>query len=260
MISPSKILLETLLLVVVISLIRRQGRSTHGTFVVIFAGITFVLNVLFYYLAAWPLYLSFGESETLQLSSLHLLVWFDIAKWTFLAYFISRFVAVAQEEKALPGFELLRNQHKLWVMIVAGIIGGILTTTLFYSVSYAEHHLGLLDAVPWPYLKGNDLYLKLGLWGGLRNLAGEEILTRLGVQTVVLYLLAKHKWAPVAAILLSSLYFEFWHNGFRDLMFLNFTASLGFGLVYQKFGYESAALSHCVSDCFALVIIPRVFL
>jgi membrane protease YdiL (CAAX protease family) len=144
------------------------------------------------------------------------------------------------------------------VILGAGITGGLLTTMLFYSVSYAEHYVGFLDVVPWPYLKDNDLYLKLGLWGGLRNLAGEEILTRLGVQTVTLYLFIKHKWAPMAAVLVSSLYFECWHNGFRDLMFLNFTASVGFGLIYQKFGYESAAIAHSVSDCLALVVLPRV--
>jgi hypothetical protein len=258
MISPSKIFLEALLLVVVIVLVLRQRTSTHRTFVLVFTAICSVLNILFYYLAAWPLYLSFGESERLSISNLHFLVWFDIIKWALLAYFISRFAATAQEEQPLPGFELLRNRYTLWVILSAGVVGGFLTTMLFYSVSYAEHYVGFLDVVPWPYLKGNDLYLNLGFWGGLRNLAGEEILTRLGVQTVILYLLARYRWSPVAAILVSSLYFECWHNGFRDLMFLNFTASVGFGIVYQKFGYESAAISHGVSDCLALVIVPRV--
>ena len=258
MISPSKIILEALLLVVVIVMVLRQGKSTYHWFVLIFTGITIVLNIVFYYLGAWSLYLSYGESEKLQISSLHFLVWFDIIKWALLAYFISRFVVVAQDERPLPGFELLRSGHKPWVMLGAGVVGGLLTTTLCYLVSYAEHYAGFLDVVPWPYLKDNDLYLKLGLWGGLRNLAGEEILTRLGVQTVLLYLLVKYKWAPIVAILVSSLYFEFWHNGFRDLMFLNFTASVGFGIIYQKFGYESAAISHGVSDCLALVIVPRV--
>jgi biotin transporter BioY len=258
MISPSKIFLEALLLVVVIVLVLRQRKSTHRKFVLVFTAICLVLNILFYYLAAWPLYLSYGESERLPIFNLQLLVWFDIVKWGLLAYFISRFVVIAQDEQPLPGFELLRNRYKPWVIVSAGVVGGLLTTALFYSVSYAEQYAGILDVVPWSYLKGNDLYIKLGLWGGLRNLAGEEILTRLGVQTVILYLLAGYRWAPVAAILVSSLYFECWHNGFRDLMFLNFTASVGFGIVYQKFGYESAAISHGVSDCLALVIVPRV--
>ena len=258
MISPSKVFLEALLLVVVVVLALRQHKSAHRTFVSVFTAVCFVLNIVFYYLAAWPLYLSFGESERLPISSLHHLVWFDIIKWVLLGYFVARFAVAAQEEKPLPGFELLRNRYKPWVILSAGIAGGALTTTLFYGVSYVEHSVGFLDVVPWSYLKDNDLYLKLGLWGGLRNLAGEEILTRLGVQTVILYLLAKYKWAPVAAILVSSLYFEFWHNGLQDLLFLNITASVGFGLIYQKFGYESAAISHSVSDCLGLVVVPRV--
>jgi hypothetical protein len=260
MISPSKVFLELLLLAVVIVLLRKQGTSSHRTFVLWFAGITFALNVLFYYLAAWPLYASYGQSEGLPDSTLHFLVWLDIVKWAVLAYFLSRFVVEVPHRTQAGGFLILRQQQRRWTIAVAGIVGGLLTTTLFYSVSYAEHYLGFLEAVPWPYLKGNELYAKLGLWGGLRNLAGEEILTRLGVQSVFLYVLAKYKWAPVFAILLSSLYFELWHNGFRELNFINFTASLGFGFVYQKFGYESAAISHSVSDWIGLVVIPNVFL
>jgi biotin transporter BioY len=260
MISPSKVFLELLLLAVVIVLLRKQGKSSHRTFVLWFTGITFALNVLFYYLAAWTLYASFGQSQGLPDSTLHLFVWFDIVKWAVLAYFLSRFVVEVPELTQAGGFLILRQQHQRWTIAVAGIVGGLLTTTLFYSMSYLQHHLGLLDVVPWPYFKGNELYIKLGLWGGLRNLAGEEILTRLGVQSVLLYVLAKHKWAPVFAILLSSFYFEFWHNGFRELNFLNFTASLSFGFVYQKFGYESAAISHTVADWLGLVVIPNVFL
>jgi biotin transporter BioY len=259
MISPSKIFLELLLLVAVIVLLRKRQKSLSQMFVLLFALITFVLNVIFYYLGAWPLYVSYGQSERLPYSMLHFLVWFDIIKWVALAYFFARFTIEVPDKAQSGGFLILRQPQKWWMIIVVGIVGGLLTTILFYLTSYAEHYVGFLDVVPWPYLKDNDLYLKLGLWGGLRNLAGEEILTRLGVQSVLLYLFAKYKWAPVAAILLSSLYFEFWHNGFHDLNFLNFTASLGFGFLYQKFGYETAALSHSVSDWLGLVIFPRVF-
>lgn len=249
-----------LLLAVVIILLRKRGKSLHRKFVLWFAGIAFLLNVVFYYVACWPLYSSYGQTEGLPNSTLHLLVWFDVVKWAVLAYFLARFVLEVPDQTVSGGFLILNQQDSYWRIVVAGIVGGLLTTTLFYSISYVQHYLGLLDVVPWPYFKDNELYIKLGLWGGLRNLAGEEILTRLGVQSVLLYVLAKHKWAPVFAILLSSFYFEFWHNGFRDLHFLNFTASLGFGFVYQKYGYESAALSHSVSDWMGLVVIPNVFL
>jgi hypothetical protein len=69
MISPFKIFLEALLLVVVIVLVLRQGKSHHRTFALVFTAICFVLNMLFYYLAAWPLYLAFGESDKLSVSN-----------------------------------------------------------------------------------------------------------------------------------------------------------------------------------------------
>ena len=258
MISPSKIFLELVLLAVVMVLLRKRGRSSRSTFVLWFAGLALVLNVLFYYLAAWPLYSSFGQSQGITDATLHLLVWFDIVKWVVLAYFLSRFVVKVPEQTQPGGFLLLRQRRHGWTIVVAGILGGLLTTILIYSLSYAEYYLGFLEAMPWSYIKENDLYCQLGLWGGLRNLAGEEILTRLGAQSVLLYLLAKYRLAPFFAILLSSLYFEFWHNGFRELYFLNFSASLVFGWIYQKFGYESAATSHCVADWMGLVVIPRV--
>jgi hypothetical protein len=260
MISSSKILLELFLLAAVIVLLRKHGKPAHRTFILWFAGITFVLNVLFYYLACWPLYLSYGRSEGLPLLTLHLLMWFDIVKWVVLAYFLARFVVEVPPQSQSGSFHVLHHQPRLWTIAVAGIAGGLLTTALFYSMSYFEHYLGLLDVVPWPYFKDNEMYIKLGLWGGLRNLAGEEILTRLGVQSVLLYVLARHKWAPVIAILLSSFFFEFWHNGFSELHFMNFTASLGFGFIYQKYGYESAAISHSISDWIGLVVIPNFFL
>ena len=92
MISPAKILLELLLLAAVITLVRKQSKSQRRSFALWFAGITLILNALFYYLAAWPLYSSFGQSQGLSASTLHLLVWFDIIKWVVLAYFLSRFV------------------------------------------------------------------------------------------------------------------------------------------------------------------------
>jgi hypothetical protein len=64
MVSPSTILLELLLLAVVIALLRKQDKSAHQQFVLGFDGLTLVLSILFYYyIAAWPLYLSYGQSE-----------------------------------------------------------------------------------------------------------------------------------------------------------------------------------------------------
>jgi len=258
MISPAKIFLELILLVAVIVLLRNQGKSQHRSFVLWFAGITFALNILFYYLAAWPLYSSFGQSQGLPSSTLHSMMWFDIVKWGVLAYFCAKFVLNVRPQDQGGGFLFISRKKPLWTVPVVGIVGGVTTTLLIYSLSYAEQYLGHLEALPWPYFKESDVYFKLAIWGGVRNLAGEEILTRLGVQSVLLYVLSKHKFSAIWAILLSSVYFELWHNGFRELYFLNFSASLVFGMIYQKFGYESAATSHCVADWLGLVLIPRL--
>jgi hypothetical protein len=186
------------------------------------------------------------------------MVWFDIVKWAVLAYFLSKFALATSDDVQGGGFQLIKRQRSWVTVLVAGLAGGLLAVFLFYSLSFLEVRIGVMGEVSWKFLKESDLYFNLGVWGGLRNLTGEEILTRLGVQTLTLFALRKYAWAPLVAILASSLYFEFWHNGFRDLYFMNFTASMVFGLVYQKFGYESAAISHCVSDWLALVVIPRL--
>ncbi len=258
MVDARKIFLELVFLTVILVILRKKGKPQHRGLALWFSGMAFTLNILFYYFAAWSMYLSFGRSQGLSSATLHLLIWFDIVKWTVLAYFCSRFVVEVISPEQHCGFLLLNRQKSLWIIPIVGIAGGLITTLLVYSLSYVEQHLGYLEGMPWQYLKGNDLYFKLGIWGGIRNLAGEEILTRLGVQSVLLYLMRKYKFSGIWAIILSSVYFEFWHNGFRELYFLNFSASMVLGLIYQKYGYESAATSHCVGDWLTLVIFPRV--
>ncbi len=119
--------------------------------------------------------------------------------------------------------------------------------------------MGILAESPWPQIaKEADTYRALGFWGGLRNLLGEEILTRIGVQAIAMYLLRKYRFRVILSIIISSLYFEFWHNGFNDLYFLNFSASVAFGIIYHYKGYEASALSHCVSDWLLIVILPAL--
>ena len=62
----------------------------------------------------------------------------------------------------------------------------------------------------------------------------------------------------LVAIILSSLLFEFWHNGFRELYFMNFIGSCSFAWAYHKDGYESAAIGHCIADWLSLLILPRI--
>jgi len=259
MIDPRKIVLELILLAGVIILVRKHAKSRHRTFVLWFSGTAFVLNAVFYLIAVQPLFVSLSKSQGFTASAIQSAIWFDIIKWAVLAYCCGRFVVEVRLENQGGGFLLIDRSRPLWTIPIMGILGGLTTTLLYYALSYAEQSLGLMEAIPWPYYKESDLYLKLGVWGGIHNLAGEEIITRLGVQSVLLYVLGNRKFSAFWAILISSVYFEFWHNGFRDLYFLNFTASFAFGIIYQKFGYESAAVSHCVSDWTGLVAFPRLF-
>ena len=81
MFSPLKIALEAVLVILAVGLFPELSLSSAGLFFLIFAIVTFVLNIVFYYVAAWPLYESYGESSGLGRGALHSLVLFDVAKW-----------------------------------------------------------------------------------------------------------------------------------------------------------------------------------
>ncbi len=260
MLDPMKIMLEVLLLASAL-LIFRHAAGRHGRrFVIGFTAATLVLNLAFYYFAAWPLYVTFGQSSGFDRSSLHAMVLFDVLKWGVFAYVFGRLAVGLGDAGLGGGFALLRSNPRFSRIAGVGIVGAALAIGAVYGLGFVEYRLGYLDALPWMWFKDDPVSFKLGLWGGLRNLAGEEILARLGVQSVLLYALRRTAGAPVLAIVFSSLYFEMWHNGFRELYFLNFVGSCGFGWAYQKGGYESAAIAHCLADWLLIVILPRLLL
>ncbi|MBZ0267507.1 CPBP family intramembrane metalloprotease [bacterium] len=258
MIDPMKIMLEVVLLAAALLQFRHAAGSHGRGFVIGFTATTLVLNLAFYYFAAWPLYVSFGQSSGLDRSSLHAMVLFDVVKWGVFAYVFGRLAAGLGNAGLGGGFALLRSDPRLSRILGIGIAGATLAIGAAYGLGLAENRLGYLEALPWTWFKDDPVYFKLGIWGGLRNLAGEEILARLGAQSVLFYALRRTAWAPFLAIVLSSVYFELWHNGFRELYFLNFAASCGFGWAYHKGGYESAAIAHCLADWLLIVILPRL--
>jgi hypothetical protein len=258
MTDPIKIALEMTLLAAAFSLFRLAADTGRRRFILTFTALTLVLNLVFYYVAAWPLYASYGQTSGIGPSWLHAFVIFDVIKWGVLAYVLSRLAVGLADAGYGGGFALLRSNSRLGGAIELGIVGGVTATGVVYGLSVIEHRLGYLEALPWSFFGENPDDLNLGLWGGMRNLAGEEILARLGAQSILLYAFRKTRWAPALAIVLSSLYFELWHNGFKEIYFLNFAGSCVFGWVYQKRGYESAAIAHCVADWLALVILPRL--
>lgn len=258
MISPIKIALEAVLVVVALGMLRKFSLSSSRRFFLIFASVTFVLNMIFYYVAAWPLYVSYGQSSGLGRVSLHSLIIFDVAKWCVLAFVLSRLSDAIAHKGSGGGFALLRSKVRISSTIGIGVLSGIIATAAVYGLSIIEHRCGYLEETPWRFFADNSVYHGLGFWGGIRNLAGEEILARLGAQSILLYFFRKTRWAPLLAIILSSLYFEVWHNGFREIYFMNFIGSCTFGWAYHIRGYESAAIGHCVADWVSILILPRI--
>lgn len=258
MISPPKLVLEAVVLVAGMALFRFSHDRRKQRFALIFAACTVALNLLFDYAAAWPLYRAYGQAAGIGRAGLHALVGFDVFKWGVLAYFLSQMAAGWGDSSAAGGFAALRPNIRLRDVISTGVLAGIAAAGLAYTLSLLALRLGFIQALPWSFFKQNPLYLGLGFWGGLRNLFGEEILARLGAQTILLRLLRKIRGGPILAVILSALYFEFWHNGFKEIYFMNFAVSCAFAWAYHKRGYESAALAHCTADWLMLVILPRV--
>ena len=260
MVNIPKIILELLLILCVILIFKKERVSENMKFIWIFTGITILLNILFYYLAAISLYQSYGESVGQSELQVHLLIWFDILKWGVLAFIIVRYSVALQESNILFSFQLLSpSRPSVLVILSWGIAGGIIATAVTYGLTFIANQVGIIEELPWSFFANSDTYKSLGLWGGVRNLFGEEILSRLGVQLLAMYLLRKHRFQALLAIIISSLFFEFWHNGFKDLFFLNFSASIIFGTVFHYKGYEAAAISHCIADWLIIVIIPILF-
>jgi hypothetical protein len=255
MISGPKILLEVVLLIWIIIALKKEGwKIANNKFLYLFTLTSLLLNTVFYIFGAWPLYSSFGEQQGITNRLLYIFVIFDILKWTILVYFITRFVIKIENTIAGGGFIITQKKYSILKTIPIGIVTGILAVIAIYGITYLLFKDGLFDRLK--EMKESNLYLALGFWGGIRNLIGEEVLARLGVQTLILYYFRKKSYGTIISIILSSLYFEFWHNGFREIYFLNFSGSLVFAITYHKYGYESAAIGHCVADWLALCIAP----
>lgn len=71
MFNPAKIALEIALLVATFAIFRLAAGTRRRRFILGFTAVTVVLNLAFYYLAAWPLYVSYGQASGLDRSALH---------------------------------------------------------------------------------------------------------------------------------------------------------------------------------------------
>lgn len=259
MINGPKIFLEIILLIWIILVLNKEGwKISNNKFLYLFTFISLILNIVFYLFGAWPLYVTFGEQQGITNQFLYLMVIFDILKWTILVYFITRFALKIENKISGGGFIITQKKFPILRIIPIGIFTGIIMVIVVYGITYLIFKDGLFERLN--EMKQSNLYLKLGFWGGFRNLIGEEVLTRLGVQTLILYSFRKKSFGVILSVILSSLYFECWHNGFKELYFLNFSASVIFAIIYYKYGYESAAVGHCMADWLALCIVPYLLI
>jgi len=260
MVNIPKIVLELIIIISALFIYKKEFVTKNMRFVWIFTGLTVLVNVMFYYLAAITLYQDYGQSVGQSAIQIHSLMWFDIIKWGIMAFVFVRIAVALQESDIFCSFQILSpSRPTLLNIVVWGVGGGILVAFVTYGLTSIAIQIGVFEDSPWAFFSTSDTYKSLGLWGGLRNLFGEEMLSRLGVQLLVMYLLRKHRFQALLAIVISSLFFEFWHNGFKELYFLNFSASIIFATVFYYKGYEAAAISHCSADWLILVIIPRLF-
>jgi hypothetical protein len=208
----------------------------------------------FYYFAVGPLYLARGFDRSVLIGT----VAFETIRWGVLAFVLSRLAVRLQDAGVTSGFALRQNLKRAPSLLGIGIAVGVVVTVTLYGLSLIEYRVGYLNVLPWPVANGEALDVRLVAGGGVRNLVGEEVFARLGAQSIALYLLQRMRARAALAVILSSLYFEIWHNPFEVPQFLNFAASCVLAWAYHKFGYEVAAVAHCVADWLALGFLPAI--
>jgi hypothetical protein len=255
MINPPQLVLELVLIVTALLLSRSLSAPRQGFFVIAFVLLAAVVNALFYYIAVGPLLLERGFSQSVVVAT----VAYETMRWGVLAYVFSRLAVRLQHHELTTGFAILRSRPRLGHVVGVGIAVGVVMSAAVYGLAFVEQRLGYIDALPWPVANGEPVNIAFAVGGGLRNLVAEEIFTRLGAQSIALYLLRGLRGGPALAIILSSLYFEFWHNPFETPEFLNFSLSMFLGWAYHRHGYESAAIGHCVGNWLTLAVFPAVF-
>ncbi|HEY7443523.1 MAG TPA: CPBP family glutamic-type intramembrane protease [Vicinamibacterales bacterium] len=208
----------------------------------------------FYYFAVGPLYLARGFDRSVLIGT----VAFETIRWGVLAFVLSRLAVRLQDAGVTSGFALRQNLKRAPSLLGIGIAVGVVVTVILYGLSLIEYRVGYLNVLPWPVANGEALDVRLVAGGGVRNLVGEEVFARLGAQSIALSLLQRMRARAALAVILSSLYFEIWHNPFEVPQFLNFAASCVLAWAYHKFGYEVAAVAHCVADWLALGFLPAI--
>lgn len=151
-------------------------------------------------------------------------------------YLITRLALIYTPVLRGGGFALRGARSSFWLW--AGLGGAAVAVGLIvvYSLAFGQRFFP------------DQPSLLMGLGTGFTNLAREEVLFRLGAQTMLAYALRKYRYGWAWAVVGSALLFELWHNPIPEVNGLNFLISCTFALLYHRWGYEAAALAHGLGD------------
>jgi hypothetical protein len=254
-VDPLTLACELGLLIWAIDVLRKHGWRTErpGLVWTLTAG-ALLTNVLFY-VSLLPILGANSLGQGLGSASLYAFLIFRVLEWTLIVHVLGRLALVLTARFGLPGgFAYLRADPGLPRSLLLGLGVGTLVAASVSVLAHLWLAFGILERSIWVELAESGATWQAGFLGGLRNLFGEEVVTRLGVQTLLLYHLRRFRWASWVAVVASSLFFELWHSGGTDFYLLNFTASLFFAASYARGGYEAAAVGHCVADWLGIAL------
>ncbi len=168
----------------------------------------------------------------------------------FEVYVITRLALVYTSGLTSGGFALLRaSSSKSTTYMWTGLGGTLVAVGLVVVYSLA------FDQRFFP----DQPSLLMGLGAGFTNLTREEVLFRLGAQTMLAHALKKYRYGIITAAVGSALLFELWHNPFAEINGLNFLISIAFATLYHRWGYEAAAAAHALSDVAVFYVLPTVW-
>lgn len=253
--DPLTLACELGLLVWALVVLRRHGWKTDRPRLV--WAMTFgalVTNALLYAFLL-PMIQTEVASSQLGSATLYGFLVFRLVEWAVMVHLFTRLALVLGRQYRLPGgFAHLRAGWKPSRTLLLGVAVGIVASAVGYGLAQLWLTIGIFDRPIWMEMLEAGATWQAGVVGGIRNLFAEEVVTRLGAQMLLLYHLRRLRWAPWAAIVLSSLFFEIWHSGGTDFYFINFTVSLLFAWGYTRDGYEAAAIGHCLADWLAIAL------
>jgi len=253
--DPLTLGLEMCLLIWALAVLRAHGWKTgHTRLVWAMTAGAFATNVALYW-SALPAIEALAVEQEIDPGLLYGFLAFRTLEWAALVQVFTRLALILGRRYELPGgFAHLRSGWTLSRSALPGIAVGVAAAGAASGLACAWVALGVFERPIWVELRESGATWQAGFVGGIRNLFAEEAVTRLGVQTLLLYHLRRFRWSAGAAVILSSLFFELWHSGGTDFYFLNFTASVLFAWSFTRRGYECAAIGHCVADWLAIAL------